>query len=83
MPASVFYFCKIVNDRKSIVCNIAFLPSASVYFLVISEKSSTFAAEIKTNFAYENNVTKSIGPNGFIRVMVHEYRLYVYCMWTR
>jgi hypothetical protein len=83
MPASVFYFYKIVTRTKLMIYKMSIYYAASVYFLVISEKSSTFAAEIKTNFAYENSATKSIGPNGFIRVMVHEYRLYVYCMWTR
>jgi hypothetical protein len=47
VPASVFYFCKIVTNIKSIIYKLPAYHAASVYFLVISEKNSTFATDFK------------------------------------
>ena len=55
IPASVFYFYKIIMYTKSIIYKLPAYYAASVYFLVMSEKSSTFATDFETHF-YEQNV---------------------------
>ena len=58
-----------------LVCN-----AASVYFLVMSKKSSTFATDFKTKLAYENSITKSTHSDGIILFWVSEYCAHVYGM---
>ena len=55
-----------------LVCN-----AASVYFLVMSKKSSTFATDFKTKFAYENSFTKSTNSDAIVPFLVREYSAHV------
>ena len=47
VPASVFYFCKIIIYTKSIIYKLPAYCAASVCFLRMSKKSSTFASNFK------------------------------------
>ena len=59
-----------------LVCN-----AASVYFLVMSKKSSTFATDFKTKFAYENSITKFTNSDAILPFLLPEHCAHIYCLF--